>query len=551
MIQYLNPLQWMKWFGQFLYEWVVSIPWRQVSAGIPAMFLVAALALLGFLAYSDGGSWRRNLVAAQVQDAIKKEDYSTAELLIRRQINAGDDSTDTLHRLALAQFQLEKKDEAIVVMRQLVSQRRSSEAALWLAKELYSGKSWADLTPDQQADFGGLLTMLAEQRPNDMVVKLAYMDYLTASQRYAEAIPLMRQLASVRPMYGWQAAVLARRIGDTDLANRLASTTLENVQKLHSEEPANPALAVAVVRNQIFLNRHEDAVQTLADAIGRAKTAEHQAALRQAMGNTIAIWVAEIKQQPTTTPEQRLHVLKLLQVALQYAPNNPQILTLVADQVLATLGSSDTEIVGIRNALVEGTSPGIAHFIRGTTAMMNNDVEKGERHLKLAAQHLPNSGAILNNLAVALSQRGEDHLEEALKLSEQAIASVDRPSPYFYETRGQILFRMERYLDAIADLERALAVEALAANAHEALASCYEHLDEPDLAADHRAAAEALKSGAAEKPKPADDSVTSEASETSGESKVSPEPQKPDGLESPVGEESSEIPAEEASQSDD
>lgn len=499
MIQYLNPLQWMTWGGQFLYEWCVSIPWRQVAAGIPAMLLVGVLSVLGYLAYSDGGSWRRNLVAAQIQSAFEKEDFVTAELLTRRQINVGDDSSDNLYRFALAQHQLEKNDEAISVMRQLVSQRRSDQAAWWLAQELYSGKLWAELKPEERADFGQLLTLLSQQRPDDMVVKLAYVEYLTASERYREAIPLLQQLATVRPVYGWQAAVLARRIGDTERATRLASTTLKAMQKLHGEEPANPALAIAVVRNLIFLDRHADAAQTLADSITRMKTPEHQQTLRQAMGDTIAAWVSEIKQQPNNTPAEQLRVLKLLQVALQYAPNNPQVLTLVADRVLATLDSSNESLISIRDALVKGTSPGIAHFIRGTTALMHDDLERGHRHLKLAAEHLPNSGAILNNLAVALTQRGEEHYEEALKLSEQAIIAVEQPSPYFYETRGQVLVKMQRYLDAIPDLERALAVEALAASAHQALATCYEYLDEPDLQADHQAAADRMK---AEQPSP-------------------------------------------------
>jgi len=85
-------------------------------------------------------------------------------------------------------------------------------------------------------------------------------------------------------------------------------------------------------------------------------------------------------------------------------------------------------------------------------------------------------------------------LENALKLSEKAISHAKEPGPYFYETRGQILLRLERYLDAIPDLERALKVDQLAKAAHESLSLCYKHLDEPELASEHASAAEAMKS---------------------------------------------------------
>ena len=128
----------------------------------------------------------------------------------------------------------------------------------------------------------------------------------------------------------------------------------------------------------------------------------------------------------------------------------------MADQVLATLGDDDEQVTKLRDALVDGSSPAISHFIQGTSALMADDLDKATMHLKIASELMPRSGAILNNLAVAISTRGEAGLNEALKLSETAIETTPNATPHFYETRGQILFRLERYLEAVPDLERAL-----------------------------------------------------------------------------------------------
>jgi len=498
MIAYFDPLMWMRWGGQFVYFWAVSIPWKQFRTGVPAVLLASGLLLLSYFAYSDGGSWRRNLLKDQLSDAIAAENFETTNLLLRRQIEAGDRSATTLYLLAENRFNLGQTQAGSELMRELVVTRRNDDAALWLIQKEYQNKSWTDLDEDQRSDFGRLLTLVSRERPKNMGIKELFGDYLIASERYAEAIPYVRELVQYQPMRGLQAAALARRIGDTAMADRLATATLENVSQAYREEPSNPTVVMAVVQNQVFLGQHAEAVQTLFDAIGRMKTDEHRLGLHQAMGETIVDWIAKIELQPNDTPVARLQILQKLQVALQYAPNNPRVMTLVADQVLKTLDSSNEKLKTVRNALVRGSSPGIAHFVQGTASLMRGDAEAGERHLTLASKHLPNSSAILNNLAVALSQREDGDLEQALILSEQAIASMPDPGPYFYETRGQILFQMERYLDAIPDLERALAAEPLAAVAHATLAKCYEQLDAPELAGDHRAAAEAFAKKAVE-----------------------------------------------------
>ena len=163
-------------------------------------------------------------------------------------------------------------------------------------------------------------------------------------------------------------------------------------------------------------------------------------------------------------------------------------LSLVVDQILKTADDDNEQVAALREALMEGTSTGISHFIRGTAALLKDDHESAARSLTLAAKQLPRSGAILNNLAVALSLREDPKLDMALKVSNEAIAQTSNASPHFYETRGQILYRLERYDEAIGDLEVALREKKLAPKAHEALAVCYDKVGDDVLAQLHRKA---------------------------------------------------------------
>ncbi|MEL6106507.1 MAG: tetratricopeptide repeat protein, partial [Planctomycetota bacterium] len=209
--------------------------------------------------------------------------------------------------------------------------------------------------------------------------------------------------------------------------------------------------------------------------------------------NLTQAWVKFIEESPSNTVTERLRVLKMLQAALRFAPNNPRVVTLIADHVLKSLDEDDTELVTVRNALVNGSSVGIAHFIKGTSALMKKDMKNAELHLELAVELMPRSGAILNNLAVALAMREDPDYERALELSGAAIDLVKTPTPHFYETRGQILFRMGELKEAIPDLERALAEPSLAKKAHEMLANCYDEVGDKELADNHRTAVERLE----------------------------------------------------------
>jgi tetratricopeptide (TPR) repeat protein len=293
-------------------------------------------------------------------------------------------------------------------------------------------------------------------------------------------------------MRGLQAAAISRKLGNYVVADHLADRTLEKVTRLYQENPTNVSLALAVAQNQLFLKRYPEALETLHLGVRRAKTDEGRTQLNQAIGDAIVAWVNSLPVSSSGRIDHQLRVLRMLEVALKHAPNNPRVLTLVADHVLTAMDQDDAEVVAVRQALIDGTSAGIAHFIRGTAALLRDDIDSATTSLQLAAEHMPHSAAILNNLAVALTARDDSKLEQALKISESAIKYSDRPTPYYYETRGQILFRLGRYFDAIPDFERALRIPALAPAAHESLAECYRQIGDGELSRLHSQEAEAL-----------------------------------------------------------
>lgn len=491
MLQYLNPLNWMRWTAQLLYGWVTSVSWRDAPKAIPAIILVVVLSVTSLMAWTGTSDWRTNLLATQLQNAWELDDYDTAELIIRRQLSRKQNDSEAIFNMAITLDKKDQYDDAAQLMRNLVAAKNHVQAASWLLKKEYLNHAWADFDESQKDEFGQLLALLAREKGDDVGIKNLYADYLITRERYALAVPVLDELSSVQPMRGLQAAAISRSLGNETDAELYAKRCLDKVSKMSEEDPANAGLALSVAQNQLFLNRFSEGVATLERAINNTKeNDESRQRLQQAMGDGIVAWINFIELSPVNSSLERRRVLLMLQQALVHAPSNPRVMALVADHVLATMNEENEEIATIRDALISGSSPGIAHFIKGTAALVNEESEVAARELEMAAKLMPNSSAILNNLAVALVARGDEELPKALKIADSSVKQARRRVPHFHETRGQILFRMGRYLDAIPDLEIALQHEDLAQKAHESLASCYAELGDPELSQSHRKAAQ-------------------------------------------------------------
>lgn len=94
----------------------------------------------------------------------------------------------------------------------------------------------------------------------------------------------------------------------------------------------------------------------------------------------------------------------------------------------------------------------------------------------------------MNNLAWILARDKKPDLPHALKLVQYAVER--QPDTVLYRgTRGVILSKMERWRDALPDLEAALERDPKNPDLHLALAETYDHLGDRAMATQHREAA--------------------------------------------------------------
>ncbi len=255
MLRYLNPLTYLKWIGEFIYAWGMSLPWSSAPMTIPALILVLVLSLASVVAFStSSNNWRSNLLKRQLSTALDTDDFDTAELLLKRQVLEKPNDGDLRFRLAMIQSEKGKDEEAVSQMQRLVSLKRHKEAARWLVREKFDKRKWSDLSDADKLEFGSLTKLMYDEYPKDAAVKSLYADYLIASENFPKAYPILRELAQQNPLRGLQAAAVARReLGKPEEASEIAERSLNKMSEMSDEDPTNLSVSLAVAQNQLFL----------------------------------------------------------------------------------------------------------------------------------------------------------------------------------------------------------------------------------------------------------------------------------------------------------
>ena len=182
-----------------------------------------------------------------------------------------------------------------------------------------------------------------------------------------------------------------------------------------------------------------------------------------------------------------------LAMSLEQEPNSPLALNRLMAHVSADVKGNVELRTILSRVVADAKEPALAHLALGNICFVENDLDAALFHFEQCVAINPKLSIVLNNLAWILAHN-EEHpdLERALAMANTALE--ENPGyPQFLDTKGTILMKLERWKDALADLELAVNGEPNKAEVHDKLAEIYDHLKLPEIAVQHRELAKEIR----------------------------------------------------------
>ena len=283
------------------------------------------------------------------------------------------------------------------------------------------------------------------------------------------------------------------RMGDNKLMTAYAKGAIKNYRARLEFEPRDALSRVALIECHALLYEFQPGEELLLEAL-RSKVTSATAddkELTQWKSLLAEVYVQWAKHLKGDSAANRQRQYLYLSQAIQLNPNSQ----LWFDGIADLLTQNDAVSVNVREflegLLAEGKAEGLCHLLLGNRAFLNDpDPAQAEFHLQKAFDLLPNAAIVSNNLAWFLAMRPDSQPEKALELINPVIERFGRSSvglnARFHDTRGHIYIKLERWKEALDDLELALPTMPENSSTHESLAEAYEHLGNARMADKHR-----------------------------------------------------------------
>lgn len=398
---------------------------------------------------------------------VRDQRFAEAELLVDELI-AIDPHDDALHLYkAFINEQLGQSDVARALMLEL-EQRQNPEAAAWLLDDGFDLSDVGDWDNERKRRFEKLALLARGSISADKVI--------TASNRLAsfyvsvgengKAINTLADLGERDPPSLINAAALCFQQGDVAKGRQFALQGRHYFERVVADRPEDDSSRLQLSRAMTMTGAEEQAIEILSDGFELTR----QPALQQAAGEVLVSWAKRIKSEGN----QVLTFLpraQLLHRAAQCAPQDAAVLAAHLDLLKECEANRKLRLASLESALSLGLELEAMHFLLGVWLALDDRLADACVHLHLASKSGPHLPTVVNNLAIAMSQKTGD-LEDALLLSNLALAVLP-DQPHFCETRGRILMALGRFGDAIPNLIDALQREELKPIVYPQLLSAY------------------------------------------------------------------------------
>ena len=464
--------------------WLKSRMLRPFLWGLPA--LLAAVAWLVCL--SCLGSWKASKIEAAYAEAARKaltaQDYETARIACRRLVETDAEAKpQPLFDLALALAGLGRDAEASALLGTLAPLDKNGflPAHLFLARNLLARTNpTPQLILTAERHLKHVLSLDPKSADANAMLGRLYMEM----RQWDQANKHLLEVVTARPETALLLAMVCKAQGDdTNMkpwAERAEKFFRKRMQEANKDVPTDrmsrsDALAL--------LGNYTEALWVLEKGWKETGNPLYQAP----MGEVCSRWALVLAQSKPVDVAGRL---KLILQGLQYAPQSEALQRQLIDVSHAPGPEGQTARDATAKMLAEIKNPVSLNFMLGLDAWQHNDIDKARTHFTLAYEKAPGTPFGANNLAMILTLGDKPDCPRALEIIQTVLKQFPN-NPNLRETRGQVLVKMGRWQDAIADLEFALPSLSDTDLTHKALAQAYGGLGMADLAAEHERLAKA------------------------------------------------------------
>jgi tetratricopeptide (TPR) repeat protein len=445
---------------------------------LPAALAAAAIGV-GFALASPAKSLLTHYEAAG-KSLLQAKDYKGALLCYERLVRLAPKRADFRFLTAILFEQLGRNEQAEALVRSIAPGNRTGypPAHLWLARRLMSVFT---LNPGAAAVASAAeahLLRTLQGAPDTAEAKLLLGKLYSMIGRPKEALPLLETVPGDQPDGLLDLGRVQAALGDSEASQRSLRAARKSAR---TRAEANTDDKLAWLNWASIASNSEEYGEAL-EALKKGFRLSGDPAFPRAIAAVCSAWSTSLQSRGIEKAAERFSVIKL---GLEQDPANATLLGQLGELLSAPGETGEAARAQLLDALAAGRAPALAHFALGSDAWERKQPETARTHWEQAYKLDPRLPSVANNLAWLLSHREPTDLPRALAIIDDAVTQVPT-MPRLRGTRGEVLLKMERWKDAVTDLESALAAGENTAEIHESLAIAYEHLAVPELAARHR-----------------------------------------------------------------
>ena len=460
--------------GDFVDAWSATRNWKSLTYSSPAWILGGGLILITVLGMADSADSKIAHYRSSLIEAVEHEDDRRRDLALARLAQLGDRQQEKHVFFATVEEAKRNGSDSVYSTMLELSQADGGlrEAKLWIVEQILCGDLQQD-NPGALKFAENLLTECSSEAGEDEASIRLNAELVLQRDGLSAGVDALNVIASRQ---AWAQARLMRlyvQYGHSQQAARMARTFIKGFQQRHLRRTHEQqmiyiealliakdwgSLSAAIDDSERLFDRPPTCIDYVQAVISRGIT----------LDRNLACTLYRLNNKPV-----ELNMF----LGTELADGNIEIAKFVETQksrghVSPLLFRAAGDCCYRKSARAEAID-----FYRDALAIDKNNA------------------AAWNNVAWIESEMG--NLEEALEAASTAVAI--KPHSDFLETRGQIHARMSRWNETVEDLERALngsIHHTQLAGTHATLATAYTALGEAELAAAHKARAQALESRA-------------------------------------------------------